>query len=93
MYPTYGNKDPAFVVLLQSVACPAFLLFVFAILFCFVRAYEEFGSPGSSLSCDESVLYLESFFAITVKFGAKFCCNCFVRFFIVNDSRVSIQVG
>jgi hypothetical protein len=27
-----------------------------AISFYFIRAYEEFGSPGSSLSCDESVL-------------------------------------
>jgi hypothetical protein len=25
-------------------------------LFCFVCAYEKFGSPGSSLSCDESVV-------------------------------------
>jgi hypothetical protein len=38
---------------LQSVACLASVLIVFAISFCFVRAYEEFGSPGSSLSCDE----------------------------------------
>jgi hypothetical protein len=32
------------------------VLFVFAISFCFVRAYEKFGSAGSTLSCDESVL-------------------------------------
>jgi hypothetical protein len=43
-------------VSLQSVACPASVLFVFAISFCFFRAYDEFGSPGSLLSCNESVL-------------------------------------
>jgi hypothetical protein len=47
--------DYARIQLLQSVACPASVIFVFAISFCFVRAYEEFGSPGSSLSCNESV--------------------------------------
>jgi hypothetical protein len=30
--------------------------FCFRYSFCFVRAYEKFGSHGSSLSCDESVL-------------------------------------
>jgi hypothetical protein len=39
-------KDSAFVVSLQSVACPASVLCVFAISFCFVRAYEEFGIPA-----------------------------------------------
>jgi hypothetical protein len=37
-------------------ACLLSVLFVFAILFCFVHASEEFGSPGSSFSCEESVL-------------------------------------
>jgi hypothetical protein len=40
----------------QKIACPASVLLVFAILFCFVRAYEEDGSARSSLSCNESVL-------------------------------------
>jgi hypothetical protein len=43
-------------VSLQRVACSASVLFIFAISFCFARAYEEFGSPCSSLSCDDSVL-------------------------------------
>jgi hypothetical protein len=36
------------------VACPAFVIFVFVIPFCFVYAYEEYVSPGLSLSCNES---------------------------------------
>jgi hypothetical protein len=41
---------------LLSFLCPASVPFVFAISFCFVRAYKKLGSPGSSLSCEESVL-------------------------------------
>jgi hypothetical protein len=41
---------------LYVALCPASVLFVFAFSFCFVRAFEEFGSPSSSLSCNESVL-------------------------------------
>jgi hypothetical protein len=48
--PTLDMGVSAFVVSLQGVACPASVLCVFAISFCFVHAYEEFGSPGSSRS-------------------------------------------
>jgi hypothetical protein len=41
--PVYGTLIlRAFVGSLQSVACPASMLFVFDISFCFVHAYEQF---------------------------------------------------
>jgi hypothetical protein len=36
----------SFLYKVLHVACPASVLFVFAISFGFLRAYEEFGSPG-----------------------------------------------
>jgi hypothetical protein len=45
---------------LLDVHCPASVLFVIAISFCFVHACEKLGSPCSSLSSDGSVL----------------CCTC-----------------
>jgi hypothetical protein len=47
--------DYARIQLLSFLYKVLHVLFVCAISFCFVRAYV-FGSPGSSFSCDESVL-------------------------------------
>jgi hypothetical protein len=88
MYPTWKQVLWAlsWLIMLGFSFCRFFtkccyLLFVFAILFGFVRAYKKFGSPGSSLSCDESI------FCCTWLLGVK-CASSWHTYTGVHSRRL-----